>query len=79
MESAARDKKQKNNSRYRHFEQASDDEQEAAKANAKEIIWADIERRSGEDRRQQQADRGRWLESRHSKDRRKQNQYCFKI
>ena len=30
----------------------------------------DIERRSGEDRRHQQTDRGRWLESRARKDRR---------
>ena len=39
------------------------------KANVDKSVWV-IERRSGDDRRQQKMDRGRWLESRDRKDRR---------
>ena len=78
MENASRDKKQKNSARYQQFEQSKEQDEENT-MNVEEIIWADIERRSGEDRRQQHSERGKWLESRHNKDRRKQDQLYFKI
>jgi len=71
LESASRDKRHKNKSRYQSFTQESLNQEQADKIESKEVIWADIERRSGDDRRQNAIERGRWLESRAKKDRRK--------
>jgi len=68
----AEDLKQKNKNRYKAMRQAYappvDDE--SLTIGASNFSWDEIERRSGEDRREQEKCRGRWLESRIEKDRR---------
>jgi len=77
-ESTGNNQKQKN----KHYENVpasknvddlSDEEVEANKAKLveKSSNWAEKDRRSTNDRRKQVAKRGRWLESRESKDRRR--------
>ena len=70
MESSSRDQKQKQARHLAAFDDIQDEEIIAKPAQEKPIVWDFTERRSGEDRRQNATDRGRWLESRIKQNRR---------
>ncbi|MBA6392134.1 hypothetical protein H4J38_15275 [Colwellia sp. BRX10-3] len=66
-EPSSKDSDQKRQEQHNKSSNSSLDPVEV-KANAQTLV--DTERRAGEDRREQEINRGRWLESRISKDRR---------
>ncbi|AZQ85108.1 hypothetical protein EKO29_14630 [Colwellia sp. Arc7-635] len=79
-ESSAKDSRRKNQSQYKNSENKAlqklneiveperEDQQEIS--NGDKQVVPDIERRKGDERRQQRMKRGRWLESRDRNDRR---------
>ncbi|XQW86229.1 hypothetical protein ACOYR1_05740 [Thalassotalea piscium] len=79
-ESTAKDRKQKpKNLRKieKLYRQSPESDKEKGKVGVSSTSWDHEDRRSGEDRRLQSKNRGRWLDSREAKDRRKQSQGIF--
>ena len=80
-ENSEKDRRQQHGKYQKITAQPAENEQDNEKiVGTTDANWDRIERRSGKDRRQQQVNRGRWLESRDKKDRRKTAQaFCLTI
>ncbi|GHF98102.1 hypothetical protein [Thalassotalea marina] len=74
-ENTAKDRKNKHQIKHKTKKHDTEQEESIQEEQTKEAAanWNSVERRSGEDRRQHQKNRGRWLDSRISPDRRKEN------
>lgn len=74
-DNTSKDKKNKHQVKQKNKKQAAQQTEPNQDVQIQEQAceWDQIERRSGDDRRQQRKNRGRWLDSRTSPDRRKEN------
>ena len=75
----AEDLKQKSKNRYKTMRKvyAAPVDDETITVGVSSFSWDEVERRSGEDRREQEKCRGKWLESRLEKDRRELSNAIF--
>jgi len=78
-EQTAKDLKQKSKGRYKKLNNAyaQAEDKNVEPIGVTQLSWDDVERRSGEDRREYDKCRGRWLESRAEKDRRQLSKAIF--